>query len=141
MIDIKACMHNLSKALETTTSQDATILHNLFPHVRESGQVLLVESGFWNPENNARNAESHKRLESGIQVPPSKSDVECRIQHCLGHPYGAICMILTVKPQTKWRQSNKSADVVFLFEDNSDRLETSLVFNFKTKSSSYDALS
>ena len=32
------------------------------------------------------------------------------------------------------KQSDKSIDEVFISEDNSDRLETPLVFNFKTKS-------
>lgn len=132
MRDIKACMHNLSKA--NYHFPRCNNFAQFFPPckgIRASFARGIRNIGFWNPENSSRNPESHKRLESGIQVPPSKSGVESRIQHCLGHPYGAICMIRTVKPQTKWRQSNKSTDVVFILEDSSDRLETSLVFNLK----------
>ena len=87
--------------------------------------------------------ESGIPLAIGIWSPSSTVKVRREIQNPTPSwtPFhGAICMILMVKPQTEWRQSNKSTDVVIL-EDNSDRLETSLVFNFKTKSSLYDALS
>lgn len=88
----------------------------------ESGIPLAI--GIWSPSSTVK-------VWRGIQNPtPSWTPF-----------HGAICMILMVKPQTEWRQSNKSTDVVFILEDNSDRLETSLVFNFKTKSTLYDALS
>ena len=88
----------------------------------ESGIPLAI--GIWSPSSTVK-------VRRGIQNPtPSWTPF-----------HGVICMILMIKPQTEWRQSNKSTDVVFILEDNSDRLETSLVFNFKTKSSLYDALS
>ena len=69
--------------------------------ILESVNCLLIESGIlgFGIRNTAqtRNPESHKRLESRIQVPLAKTgiqylesgihDVESWIQHCLGFPY------------------------------------------------------
>ena len=87
MIDIKACMHNLSKAnYHFPRCDNFAQFIPPFKGILASFARGIRNIGFCNPENSSRNPESHKRLESGIQVPPSKSGVESRIQHSLGHP-------------------------------------------------------
>ena len=65
-------------------------------------KILIVElirnTGLWNPDYSSSNTESHQRMESGIQVPLTKTvrnpvpsiwnpRVEFRIQECLGFPH------------------------------------------------------
>ena len=68
------------------------IICRKLPHVTESGFLNLGNFCLRNQENSSRNSESHKRMESRIQVPLTRSGiqyVESRIQDCCGFPYMA----------------------------------------------------
>lgn len=50
---------------------------------------LIRNTGPWNPDYGSRNPESHQRMESGIQVPLTKTvrNPVFRIEECRGFPH------------------------------------------------------